>query len=453
MQNKKNIIIIGTGEIGMNIASRLLSQGHNVSVIEKDKKQLDNLANNFDVKAIHGNGCLPKNLKEAGAESADILIALSNIDEVNMVSCQVAYSLFDIKLRMARIYNHDYLEDDCKDLFNDEDLPVDYIISPEKQVADRLLQTLSIPKALEAVYFAGKNHVLFSLKLTKEFKYFNTTIEKLAGKLPYSFKTMLISRDNRTIVPTKNDHFEQNDIVYFLLNTKDIEEFISSLGFIYSKLKNILIIGGGNTGYAIAKDLEKQKCNIKVIEKDTHRSSFLAESLVNSTVINADAMSFRNLDEANIANMDIVLNLTDSDEVNSLCSMYEHQVGVENIYTLIKNNLLGDLTHNMHYAKVITPRNITASKILRYVRNSKIYNLYNIENDSAEVMEVKISKTSPLIGMSIEQFNKQTDCKIGAIVNPKGINYDSSSIIHADDRIIVVVLKDSLKDFYNLIEK
>ena len=119
----------------------------------------------------------------------------------------------------------------------------------------------------------------------------------------------------------------------------------------------------------------------------------------------------------------------------------------------IKNNLLGDLTHNMHYAKVITPRNITASKILRYVRNSKIYNLYNIENDSAEVMEVKISKTSPLIGMSIEQFNKQTDCKIGAIVNQKGINYDSSSIIHADDRIIVVVLKDSLKDFYNLIEK
>jgi len=437
----------------MNIASRLLMQGHDVSVIEKDKKKLDNLSNNFDVKAIHGNGCLPKNLKAAGAETADALIALSSVDEVNMVACQVAYSLYDIKLRMARIYNHDYLDDDCKGLFNDDDLPVDYIISPEEQVADRLLQTLSIPKALDSVYFAGKKQVAFALKLTKEFKYFGTDIEEVAKTIPYKFKTMLLSRGDRTIVPSRNDHFEINDIAYFLISSEDVEDFMGSIGFITSPSKNILIIGGGNTGYAVARELEKHSYNIKVVEKDFQRANYLAETLVNSTVINIDAMNFRNLDDTNLANLDIVLNLTNSDEVNSLCSMYEHQVGVENIYTLIKNNLLGDLTHNMHYAKVITPRNISASKIIKFLRNAKIYNLYNIENDSAEIMEIKISKTSPLNGMTVKHFNERKDAKIGAVINQKGISFDTDTIMHADDRIIVVVLKDSLPKFYDLIEK
>ncbi|HAG52180.1 MAG TPA: hypothetical protein DCL21_00135 [Alphaproteobacteria bacterium] len=133
--------------------------------------------------------------------------------------------------------------------------------------------------------------------------------------------------------------------------------------------------------------------------------------------------------------------------------MYEHQVGVENIYTLIKNNLLGDLTNNMHYAKVITPRNISASKIIRFLRNAKIYNLYNVENDSAEIMEIKISKTSPLNGMTINQFNSRKDAKIGAVINQKGIAYAGETIMHSDDRIIVLVLRDSLVKFYNLIEK
>lgn len=453
MQNKKNIIIIGTGEIGMSIASKLLMQGHDVSVIEQDKANLKNLDNNFDVKSIHGNGCLPHNLKAAGAETADALIALSNVDEVNMVACQVAYSIFDIKLRMARIYNHDYLDENYKHLFNDQDLPVDYVISPEQQVANRILQTLSIPKALDVTYFFADKQVVFALKLNKEFKHFNLKIDEFAKKVPYKFKTMLISRNDRSIIPTVNDHFEEGDIVYFLLETKDINEFLGTLGFIHTPATNILIVGGGNTGFAVAKELEKKQYNIKIIEKDIHRANYLAEALIDTTVINADAMNFRSLDDANLANMDIILNLTDSDEVNSLCSMYENQSGAENIYTIIKNNLLGDLTNNMHYAKVITPRNITASKILRFVRNAKIYNLYNIQNDSAEVMEVKISKTSPLNGMTIAQFNKRKDAKVGAVINQKGVFYDEDTIMHADDRIIVLALVDSLGEFYNLIEK
>lgn len=370
-----------------------------------------------------------------------------------MVACQVAYSIFDIKLRMARIYNHDYLDENYKHLFNDQDLPVDYVISPEQQVANRILQTLSIPKALDVTYFFADKQVVFALKLNKEFKHFNLKINEFAKKVPYKFKTMLISRNDRSIIPTVNDHFEEGDIVYFLLETKDINEFLGTLGFIHTPATNILIVGGGNTGFAVAKELEKKQYNIKIIEKDIHRANYLAEALIDTTVINADAMNFRSLDDANLANMDIILNLTDSDEVNSLCSMYENQSGAENIYTIIKNNLLGDLTNNMHYAKVITPRNITASKILRFVRNAKIYNLYNIQNDSAEVMEVKISKTSPLNGMTIAQFNKRKDAKVGAVINQKGVFYDEDTIMHADDRIIVLALVDSLGEFYNLIEK
>jgi trk system potassium uptake protein len=453
MKNKKNIIIIGTGEVGMSITSKLLMQGHDVSVIEKDKKNIEHLANNYDVKAIHGNGCLPKNLKAAGAETADALIALSSVDEVNMVACQVAYSLFNIKIRMARIYNSDYLEHDYKNLFNDEDLPVDYIISPEQQVADRIIQTLSIPKALDVLHFAGNKQVIFALKLTKEFKYFNIDIHDVKTKIPYQFKAMMISRNDRNILPTLSDHFELNDIVYFMLDTHEVNEFMGSVGYVTTKSNNVMIVGGGNTGFAVAKGLEERKYNVKVIEKDINRANYLADILLNSTVINIDAMNFKNLADSNVANMDIVLNLTNSDEVNALCSMYEHQAGCENIYSLIKNNQQGNLTNNMHFAKVITPRNITASRILRFIRNAKIYNLYNIQNDSAEVIEVKLSKTSPLNGMVVAQFNKRKDMKIGAVLNKNGISYDDSAILHAGDRIIVIALSKSLTEFYEIIEK
>lgn len=450
---KKNIIIIGTGEVGMSIAAKLLRQGHNVSVIEKDRNQLENLANDFDIQTVHGNGCLPKNLKAAGAETADALIALSSVDEVNMVACQVAYSIFDIKLRLARIYNNDYLEHDYKNLFNDEDLPVDYIISPEQHVADRVIQTLSIPKALDVMYFVGKRQVVFALKLTKDFKHFGVKLTDIAEKVPYKFKTMLIARDNKEIIPNKEDSFKENDIAYFLMDAKDIDEFMGSVGYVHNSAHNVMIIGGGNTGFAVAKELEKHDYNVKLIEKNMHRANHLAEVLSKSTVIHTDAMDFKNLEEANIASMDIVLNLTDSDEVNSLCSIYQHQAGCENIYTLIKNYQLGELTNKMHYAKVITPRNITASKVLKFIRSAQIYDLYNIQNDSAELVEVMLSKTSPLNGMSLEQFNNRKDIKIGAVVNKNGISYDSNSLMHAGDRVIAICLKKSLPEFYELIEK
>lgn len=453
MQSKKNIIIIGTGEVGMSIASKLVMQGHNVSVIEKNRKQLENLSNNFDVQAVHGNGCLPKNLKAAGAEKADVLIALSSVDEVNMVACQVAYSIFDIELRMARIYNHDYLEHDYKNLFNDEDLPVDYIISPEQHVADRIIETLNIPKALDATYFAGNKQVVFAMKLTKEFRYFNLTIEQVQQQVPYAFKTMLIHRNDTTFLPKLDEKFQHGDIAYFLIDSNDVENFMGIIGFIHQQANNVMIIGGGNTGYAVARALESQHHNVKIIEKSLARANYLAEVLDNATVIHSDAMNFHNLEESNIANMDTVLNVTDSDEVNSLCSLYEHQVGCENIYTLVKNNQLGDLTNNLHYAKVITPRNITASKVLRFVVDAQIYNLYNIQNDSAELVEVKISKTSPLNGMSLEQFNQSKTMRIGAVINQNGISYNENDFMHAGDRIIVVALKEVLGELYGMLEK
>tara|TARA_Y100001960_G_scaffold333265_1_gene437422 strand:- start:448 stop:1809 length:1362 start_codon:yes stop_codon:yes gene_type:complete len=453
MQNKKNIIIVGTGEIGMSIASKLLKQGHNVSVIEKDRQHLENLSNNFDIQAVHGNGCLPKNLKAAGAEKADALIALSSVDEVNMVACQVAYSIFDIDLRMARIYNNDYLEHDYKNLFNDEDLPVDYIISPEQQVADRLLQTLNIPRALDVTYFSNDKEVVFAIKLDKEFKHFKRNVEELKAKVPHKFEPMLAVRKDTAFIPVAETSFVEDDIVYFLLETKEVEDFLGAIGYMHHQEKNIMLIGGGNTGFAVAKELEKHNYNIKIVEKDMHRANYLAEVLVNSTVINIDAMEFKLLEETNIKNMDIVLNLTDSDEVNSLCSMYQHQAGCKNIYTLIKNSLLGDLTDKMHYAKVITPRNITASKIIRFLRDAKIYNLYNIQNDGAEIMEVKLNKTSPLNGMTIEQFNKHKKIKIGAVINQKGTSYAPDTMMHAGDRIILLGIKEALPELYDLIEK
>ncbi|MCP4356082.1 MAG: Trk system potassium transporter TrkA [Proteobacteria bacterium] len=452
MNHKKNIIVIGAGEIGTNVAYRMVKQGHDVTVIERNSEKMESLTNMLDVKTVLGNGCLPKNLELSGANKADVLIALANSDEVNMVASQVAYSLFDVKTRMARVYHQAYLDPDYRNLFNDEDLPVDYVISPEKLVADRITQSLEIPQSYDFMKFAGDEVTLIGLKLTENFQKVGCTVEELEKDLSFDTKVMFVSRGYKNYIPQKREKLHKSDIVYFLLNIKDIDHLIAGLGEVKFNAKDILIIGGGNTGFFAAQELEKTH-NVKIIEKDLAVSSRLAEKLEKTTVIHADAMNFNSLDDTNVAEMDVVLNLTDSDEANSLCTMYEQQKGARVIYTLIKNSMLGSLTNNMRFSRLITPRDITVSQVNKFIRNAHIYDLFTIQNNSAEVVEVRVSVTSKIEGMSVDEFNGLQIGQIGAVVTNRGTTFDHSAIIRKGDRVIAVVPTESINKFYDMVEE
>lgn len=447
MNNKKNIIIIGAGEIGTNAAAKLVAQGHDVTVIEKDPAKLETLLNNLDVKTVLGNGCLPQNLEVAGAHNAHALLALSSSDEVNFVASQVAYSIFDVKVRMARVYHQEYLNHDYNNLFNDNDLPVDFILSPEKMVADKIVRSLEVPKSYDLIPLVGDELLLLGLKLTDQFAYVGEHIEDVSRHLTVEHNVMYLSRGFKNFIPSSKDILQKSDIVYFLIHKRDVDTLISELGEKNKKIKDILIVGGGSTGFFTAKQLE-DKYNIKLIEKKSTQTDYLANNLLKTSVINADAMNFKNLENANVGQMDVVINLTDSDEINSLCSMYEKHAGVDVIYTLIKNSMLGNLTNNMRYSRLVTPRDITVSQINKFIRYSHIYILENIQNESAEVVEVQVPYSCGMHGKSIAEFNRLKIGKVGALINQKGIFFDSGLIINSGDRIVATVPKEHINQFY-----
>jgi trk system potassium uptake protein TrkA len=450
MPNKKNIIIIGAGEIGTNAASKLVKQGHDVTVIEHNAEKLEALLNNIDVKTVLGNGCLPKNLEAAGAKNADVLLALTSSDEVNFVASQVAYSIFNTKVRMARVYHQEYLDDSYKTLFNDKDLAVDYVLSPAKLVAEKIVTNLKVPQSFDYSPLAGDELVFLGLKLTENFPYMSQSIEELQAHITCPHNIMFLSRGFRNIIPSKDETLHKSDVLYFLIDKRHIKLLIQELGDEPSKLENILIVGGGNSGFYAAQALEKDY-NVKVIEKDFDRASDIAEKLLNTTVINADAMNFKNLESANVSQMDVILNLTNSDEVNSLCSMFEKQHGVQVIHTLIKNGLLGALTNNMRFSHLVAPRDITVTQINKFIRDSKIYNLYSVQNGVAEVVELQVPYSCKIHGMSVQEVNQLGIGRIGAVINQKGVFFEKGVIVNSGDRIIALIPKETINDFYQLL--
>ena len=298
-----NIIICGAGRVGFTIAKLLSEQGHSITVIDQSSEDIQKINDTLDVKAIVGKATYPSILEKANASEADMIIAVTRNDEINMLICQIAFSIFKIPKKIARIRSQDYLNPKFTRVYNKENLPIDVIISPEIEIAKSIQRKLEAPGALDSVPFANNKIRLLEILINKNCKLIDIKLNELTKKFPNLEANVIgIIRDEKFIIPKKNDEVKYNDKIYVIINSSQMAETLEAFGHNEKISKKILIIGGGNIGYNLAKNLEESldSVRVKIVEKNKERAEYLASELNNTIVINGDGLDEEVLVEANL---------------------------------------------------------------------------------------------------------------------------------------------------------
>ena len=446
-------IIIGAGELGLNIARHLVLENQNVTLIDSDPEKLRAVNEMLDVQTILGMGSHPDVLEAAGCGSADMIIAVTRSDEVNMVACQMAYSLFNVPKKIARVRHSSYRELVTGHLFTPDNMPVDVIISPEIEVADALFQNISIAGAFDTTQFAQGEINLVGLHVREGSSFVNIPIQELTQGDAPTFALMAIFRKERIIVPRGHDHVEVGDEIYFACQSEDTEAVMSFMGFEKSlRPKRAFIIGGGRIGERIATRLETTGVSTKILEIDWDRANTLAETMKGALVIHGDAINKDLLIQENISDMDLVLAVTSNDATNALVSVMARQLGAKHIVTRINQMNYMPLVEGLDLEKVISPLEVTASRILQHVRRGTILSLHAIHEGKAQVLEAQVNKSSDILGRRIADVDLPVGVNIGAIYSEEEgvVIPEADTILSRGDRIILFSTTEKITEVEGL---
>ena len=456
-----NIIICGAGRVGFTIAKLLSEQGHSITVIDQSSEDIQKINDTLDVKAIVGKATYPTILEKANASEADMIIAVTRNDEINMLICQIAFSIFKIPKKIARIRSQDYLNPKFTRVYNKENLPIDVIISPEIEIAKSIQRKLEAPGALDSVPFANNKIRLLEILINKNCKLIDIKLNELTKKFPNLEANLIgIIRDEKFIIPKKNDEVKYNDKIYVIINSSQMAETLEAFGHNEKISKKILIIGGGNIGYNLAKNLEESldSVRVKIVEKNKERAEYLASELNNTIVINGDGLDEEILVEANLEEAETVLALTNDDEDNLMVSVLvekfakdEKNLEDKRTMALINKPNYSLLQSSLKIDDLIDPRMNTVSSILKHIHKGTIETAYTILNGEYEVIEAEIIETSELINKELKNTNLPDEIRIGAILrNDKVIIPRSNFVFQKDDRVVFLAKKDSISVVENL---
>jgi trk system potassium uptake protein TrkA len=379
-----NIIICGAGRVGFTIAKLLSEQNHSITIIDQSSEDIQKINGSLDVKAIVGKATYPSILEKANASDADMIIAVTKNDEINMLICQIAFSIFNIQKKIARIRSQDYLNPKFSKVYNKENLPIDVIISPELEIAKSLQRKLEAPGALDNVPFAENKIRLLEISVNKTCPLIGIKLNELTKKFPKLEANILgVIRDEKFIIFKKNDVMKENDKAYVIINASQMQLTLSAFGHNEKISNKILIIGGGNIGFNLAKNIEQSfdSARVKIIEKDKNRSEFIASELNNSIVINGNGLDEDVLAEANLDEIETVLALTNDDEDNLMVSVLVEKFSQnKRTMALINKPNYSLLQSSLKIDDLIDPRMNTVSSILKHVHKGTIETAYSILN-------------------------------------------------------------------------
>ena len=449
------IIICGAGKVGTSIARHLVDQGSDVTVIDSSHKLIDDLREKVDLKTVIGSASNPSVLKNAGAEDSDMIIAVTLQDEINMVACQMAHTFFKIPRKIARLRTEDFLNPIWRDLYNADNMPIDLIISPELEVARSIERQLKAPGAYDVVPFLNDEIELLSLVINEKCPLVDTSLINIHELFQENADTeknlrasiLGISRDERLFIPKKQDTLIQGDHVYIMVDKNHVKRTMSAFGYDEKPIKKLIIIGGGNIGFNLAKDLEKYQSDISVsiVENNEDRSKYIADQLSNTLVLNGDGLDQDLLDEANIKDADLLLALTNDDETNIIISAVARKNKCESII-IVNNSEYNKLKDVLGISKVVDPRKITVSKILKHIHKGKIESVFAIDNNQAEIIHAQVLKSSKLINKNIEDADFPNGLRVGLIKKEdKIIIPDKDTKIEIHDEILFLCMKDDIK--------
>ena len=456
-----NIIICGAGRVGFTIAKLLSEQGHSITVIDQSSEDIQKINDSLDVKAIVGKATYPSILEKANANETDMIIAVTRNDEINMLICQIAFSIFNIPKKIARIRSQDYLNPKFTRVYNKENLPIDVIISPEIEIAKSIQRKLEAPGALDSVPFAGNQIRLLEILIKDNCKLVNIKFNELTKKFPnLDANIIAIIRGDKSFIPKKTDLVQENDKIYVIINSSQMGETLKAFGHEEKISKKILIIGGGNIGYNLARNIEEtlEGVRVKIVEKNKTRSEFLANELNNTIVINGDGLDEEVLSEANLDEAETVLALTNDDEDNLMVSVLvekfakdQKNIDDKRTMALINKPNYSLLQSSLKIDDLIDPRMNTVSSILKHVHKGTIENAYTISDGEYEVIEAEIIESSELINKELKDANLPDQIRIGAVLRDKKVIIPKSNFIFQnDDQVVLIVKKDTISVVENL---
>ncbi len=450
-----NIIICGAGRVGYTIAKLLAEQNHSITVIDQSSDDIQKINESLDVKAIVGKATSPSVLDKANTNDADMIIAVTRNDEINMLICQIAFSIFKVPKKIARIRSQEYLDPKFSGLFNKENLPIDYVISPEIEIAKSIQRKLEAPGALDNIPFAENKIRLLEILIDEKCPIYGIKLNELTKKFPKLSAYILGAiRDEKFLILKKNDSLKHNDKAYVMVNSNQMQETLKVFGHNEKISNKILIIGGGNIGFNLAKNIEQsfEDARVKIIEKDKERAELIANELNNTIVINGNGLDEDVLNEANLDEVETVLALTNDDENNLMVSVLVEKFSKnKRTMALINKPNYSLLQSSLKIDDLIDPRMNTVSSILKHVHKGTIENAYTILNGDYEVIEAEIIESSELINKELKNSDLPDEIRIGAILREDEIIIPSSKyVFKKNDTVVLLSKRDALPTVENI---
>ena len=439
------IIIVGAGQVGGTLAENLAREYNDITVVDVDGKALRVLQDRLDIRTVAGIGSHPDVLVRAGIEDADMLVAVTNSDEVNIIACQVAYSLFHTPTKIARIRAYNYTNPKYYDkLFNDKHMPVDVMITPEQVVTDYISKLVAQPGALQVLDFAGGIIQLVGLRAVKNSPLVGQELRTLKEHIPHAdARVAAIYRRDRALFPTGTTVIEDGDEVFFIAAKNNIRKVMSELRKLEKPYQRLIIAGGGNIGYRLTKALENDY-NIKIIEYSKERAEFLSEKLNRAVVLNGSATDQELLLDENIDRADVFLALTNDDEVNIMASLLAKRLGTKKVMTLISNPVYADLMQGGDIDVAISPQQATTSSLLAHVRRADTVSVHSLRRGAAEALEIIVhgdEKSSKVVGRKIEDIQSPPGATLAALVRDGEVHIaHGNTVINSGDHVIVFVV-------------
>ena len=441
-----NVLILGAGEVGFSIAQRLATENCNVVVVDNNSQLLKRVADSMDVKTVCGHASLPSVLAQANAANADLLVAATTNDEVNMMACQVAHSLFRVPTKLARVRESEYV--DHEKLCGRDDLPIDLIISPEREAAKAIVKRFQVSSAADAQEFADGKIGLVGLRIPPKSTLAGISLKE-TNEAINGIPVIVVAHEHNQSwrVPKGDAVLLAGDTIYVALARENTDAFMGAAGLHSTDTgtKHVMIVGGGHIGYIVAQQLEELNVSLKIVEFNEERAKWLAEHLTKATVIHGDAMDRQLLEEENISEMDDFLALTNDDETNILASLIAKKYTVPHIVTLVNRAIYADLISQIGLDITVSPRLTTVSSVLSHIRKGRILGMSSLGDGSIEVLEAEALETSKILNTPLRDLDLPPETVVGAILRDDEVVVPSGSTkIRAHDHVLMVTSSNSV---------
>ena len=435
------IIILGAGQVGLSVAANLVSEDNDITLVDINPSALQVISERYDLRTITGVASHPSVLEKAGAKDAEMILAVTNCDEVNMIACQVAYTLFHTPTKIARIREIEYLKN--SPLFAQEALPVDVLISPDRLVTEQIQQLIKHPGALQVLDFADGKVQMVVIRASYSGVLEGNSLRDLKNKLKdIEYKIAIIYSSGKPIIPNGDTIIKADDEIFFISSQKSMNKLLQHIRIKDKPLKNIMISGGGNIGLRLAESLENEY-KIKLLEVDQKKASYAAEKLKNTIVLHGDATDEELLNEENIDSSDVFCALTNADEVNIISSMLAKRLGARKVMALINRAAYVDLVQSNTIDIAISPQQATIGSLLAHVRKGDVVVVHSLRRGAAEAIEALAhgnESSSKVVGKKIQDIELPQGTTIAAIVRGNDVlMVKKKTIIEANDHVILIV--------------